>query len=519
MAEAPFDPLAASAAPSAGAGVAPHAAHTIYEKSRPGRRAFSLPDAGLPAAPIAELLAGAALRARPARLPEVAEVDLLRHFVELSSRDFGVDKGTYPLGSCTMKYNPRINERVAALEGLRGLHPYQPEGLVQGALELMDTLSRWLAEIAGLSRATLQPAAGAHGELTGLLLVRAYHDDHGDGRRVVLIPDTAHGTNPASVVMAGYEPVTVPSDARGGIDLDAVRSLVAARGAEIACLMLTNPNTLGLFETDIVEVARLIHEAGGLLYYDGANSNAVLGRSRPGDMGFDVVHLNTHKTFSTPHGGGGPGAGPLVVRDILEPYLPVPVLRKIGEHAYTLDYDRPRSIGKVRSFYGNFGVLVRAYAYIRALGAEGLREVSEAAVLNATYVLSGLRDLFDVPYARPVMHEFVVSAEPLRAHGVRALDVAKRLLDHGVHPPTTYFPLIVKEALMVEPTETESKADLDAFVAAVRAVVDEARTRPDLLTTAPHTMAVGRLDEVGAARNPVLRQRFEDDETTAVAPR
>jgi glycine dehydrogenase subunit 2 len=489
---------------------------TIYEKSRPGRRAFSLPDAGLPATPVGEILAGVALRARPARLPEIAEVDLVRHFVELSARDYGVDKGTYPLGSCTMKYNPRIDERVAAFEGLRGLHPYEPEELVQGALELMDTLSRWLAEIAGLARATLQPAAGAHGELTGLLLVRAYHDERGDARRVVLIPDTAHGTNPASVVMAGYQPVTVPSDARGGIDLGAVRALLAERGAEVACLMLTNPNTLGLFETDIVEVARLVHEAGGLLYYDGANSNAVLGRSRPGDMGFDVVHLNTHKTFSTPHGGGGPGAGPLVVRDILEPYLPVPVLRKTGEHAYTLDYDRPRSIGKVRSFYGNFGVLVRAYAYIRALGAEGLREVSGAAVLNSTYVLAGLRDLFGVPYDRPVMHEFVVSAEPLRAHGVRALDVAKRLLDHGVHPPTTYFPLIVKEALMVEPTETESRDDLDAFVAAVRAVVDEARSRPELLTAAPHTMPVGRLDEVGAARNPVLRQRYADDEPATV---
>jgi glycine dehydrogenase subunit 2 len=500
------------------AGAAP-VGRTIYEKSRAGRRAFSLPDAGLPATPVRELLGDVALRERPARLPEIAEVDLVRHFVELSARDYGVDRGTYPLGSCTMKYNPKINERVAALEGLRGLHPYEPEGLVQGALELMDTLSRWLAEVAGLARATLQPAAGAHGELTGLLLVRAYHDDRRDARHVVLIPDTAHGTNPASVVMAGYEPVTVPSDARGGIDLDAVRSLVAARGAELACLMLTNPNTLGLFETDIVEVARLIHEAGGLLYYDGANSNAVLGRSRPGDMGFDVVHLNTHKTFSTPHGGGGPGAGPLVVRDVLEPYLPVPVLRKSGEHAFTLDYDRPKSIGKVRSFYGNFGVLVRAYAYIRALGAEGLREVSEAAVLNATYVMAGIRDLFEVPYDRPVMHEFVVSAEPLRGHGVRALDVAKRLLDHGVHPPTTYFPLIVKEALMIEPTETESKADLDAFVAALRAVVDEARARPELLTTAPHTMPVGRLDEVGAARSPVLRQRFADDEPAAVTAR
>ncbi len=490
---------------------------TIYEKSRAGRRAYSLPATGVPKAALDELFAGVALRERPARLPEIAEIDLLRHFTELSSRDYGVENGTYPLGSCTMKYNPKIDDRVAALEGLRDLHPYEPEDLVQGALELMDTLGRWLAEIAGLSRTTLQPAAGAHGELTGLLLTRAYHEDHGREPRVVLIPDTAHGTNPASVAMAGYRPVTLPSDARGGVDVDALRGVLAEHAGDVACLMLTNPNTLGLFETDIVEVARLVHDAGGLLYYDGANSNAVLGHSRPGDMGFDIVHLNTHKTFSTPHGGGGPGAGPVVVRDILEPYLPTPVLTKTGVHHYTLDYDRPKSIGKVRSFYGNFGVLVRAYAYIRALGADGLREVSDAAVLNATYVAAGVRDLFDVPYERPVMHEFVVSAEPLRQYGVRALDVAKRLLDYGVHPPTTYFPLIVKEALMMEPTETESKDDLDAFVAALRAVAGEARTDPELLRTAPHTMPVKRLDEVRAARHPVLRQRFPDDDAPADA--
>ena len=514
MTETPQRAEAAGASPSA----SPAAVRTIYEKSRPGRRAYSLPRTGVPEAALDELFPGVALRGRPARLPEVAEVDLVRHFTELSGRDYGVETGAYPLGSCTMKYNPKVNERVAALPGLRGLHPYEPEGLVQGALELMDTLSLWLAEIAGLARATLQPAAGAHGELTGLLLVRAYHEDRSSDPHIVLIPDTAHGTNPASVVMAGYRPVTVPSDACGGIDVDAVRGFVADHPGDIACFMLTNPNTLGLFETEIVEAAQLVHDAGGLLYYDGANSNAVLGRSRPGDMGFDIVHFNTHKTFSTPHGGGGPGAGPVVVRDILEPYLPVPVLKKTGAHRYTLDYDRPRSIGKVRSFYGNFGVMVRAYAYIRALGADGLREVSDAAVLNATYVMAGIRDLFEVPYDRPVMHEFVVSAEPLRQHGVRALDLAKRLLDYGVHPPTTYFPLIVKEALMIEPTETESKDDLDAFVAAVRAVVGEARADPELLKTAPHTMPVGRLDEVAAARNPVLRQRFPGDEAAAARP-
>jgi glycine dehydrogenase subunit 2 len=491
---------------------------TIYEKSRAGRRAYSLPATGVPEAALGELFAGVTVRERPPRLPEIAEIDLLRHFTELSSRDYGVENGPYPLGSCTMKYNPKINDRVAALEGLRDLHPYEPEDLVQGALELMDTLGLWLAEIAGLSRTTLQPAAGAHGELTGLLLTRAYHEDRGREPHVVLIPDTAHGTNPASVAMAGYQPVTLPSDARGGVDVDALRGVLAEHVGDVACLMLTNPNTLGLFETGIVEVARLVHEAGGLLYYDGANSNAVLGHSRPGDMGFDIVHLNTHKTFSTPHGGGGPGAGPVVVRDILEPYLPTPVLTKTGVHQYTLDYDRPKSIGKVRSFYGNFGVLVRAYAYIRALGADGLREVSDAAVLNATYVAAGVRDLFEVPYERPVMHEFVVSAEPLRQYGVRALDVAKRLLDYGIHPPTTYFPLIVKEALMMEPTETESKDDLDAFVAALRAVVEEARTDPELLRTAPHTMPVKRLDEVRAARQPVLKQRFPDDALAGGAP-
>jgi glycine dehydrogenase subunit 2 len=482
---------------------------TIYEKSRPGRRAFTLPATGVPEKSLDELLPGIVLREAPARLPEVAEIDLVRHFTELSSRDYGVDKGTYPLGSCTMKYNPKVNERVAALPGFRDLHPHQPDELTQGALELMHRLGLWLAEIAGLHATTLQPAAGAHGELTGLLLVRAYHDDHGRAPRTVLIPDTAHGTNPASVTMAGYTPVQVASDARGNIDLDDVRARVSD---DVACLMLTNPSTLGLFDENIVALADLVHQAGGLLYYDGANSNAVLGRSRPGDMGFDIVHFNTHKTFSTPHGGGGPGAGPIVVRDILEPYLPVPVVVRRDDGTYARDDARERSIGKMRSFTGNFLVLVRAYAYIRALGAEGLKEVSDAAVLNANYVLEGVRDLFDVPYARRCMHEFVVSGEPLREHGVRVVDLAKRLLDYGVHPPTTYFPLIVKEALMVEPTETESREDLDRLIAALRGAVDDARTDPDLLLSAPHAMPVGRLDEGAAARQPVVRQRFADDE-------
>jgi glycine dehydrogenase subunit 2 len=490
---------------------------TIYELSRRGRRASTLPALDVRERPLGELVPAEQRRQRPARLPEVAEVELIRHFTELSRRDYGVDEGAYPLGSCTMKYNPKVNERVAALEGLRGLHPYEPEELVQGALQLLHELGRFLAEIAGLHETTLQPAAGAHGELTGLLLTKAWHDARGGDPRKVIIPDTAHGTNPASVTMAGYEVVAVKSDGRGGIDLDDLGD--KARAGELACLMVTNPNTLGLFDEHIVDIARIVHEAGGLLYYDGANANAVLGRSRPGDMGFDIVHFNTHKTFSTPHGGGGPGAGPIVVRDTLAPFLPVPVVVREDEGGatrYRLDHDRPQSIGKVRSFYGNIGVLVRAYAYIRGLGPDGLRRVSDAAVLNANYVLEGIRDLFEVPYDRRCKHEFVVSGASLKEYGVKTLDFAKRLLDHGVHPPTIYFPLIVREALMVEPTDTESKAALDGLIAAMRLVVEEARRDPSLLTEAPVTMPVRRLDEVRAARQPVVTQRFEDE--NAVSP-
>jgi glycine dehydrogenase subunit 2 len=370
-----------------------------------------------------------------------------------------------------------------------------------------------LAEISGLARTTLQPAAGAHGELTGLLVIRAFHEAQGRSRRRIIIPDTAHGTNPASVVIAGYMPVAVPSDSRGGVDLEALEALL---DDDVAGLMLTNPNTLGVFDENINEIARLVHEAGGLLYYDGANANAVLGISRPGDMGFDVVHFNLHKTFSTPHGGGGPGAGPVVVSERLTPYLPVPLVEKAGDGHYFLDYDRPHSIGKVRTFYGNFGVLVRAYTYILSLGAEGLQRASEMAVLNANYVLESIRDLFELPFQRRCMHEFVVSATPLREHGVRALDVAKRLLDYGVHPPTTYFPLIVDEALMIEPTETESREDLDRVVDAFRRIVEEARSDPELLRDAPLSMPVRRLDEAEAARHPVLRQRFPDDAESCV---
>ena len=481
---------------------------TIYEKSCCGRRAYSLPATDVPEVPLDELVPAGLRRAAPPRLPEVSELDLLRHFTHLSTLNFGVESGSYPLGSCTMKYNPKVNEVACRLEGFAGLHPYQPQALVQGALELMYELERWLAEIAGLARVTLQPAAGAHGELTGLLIMRASHQAQGRDPRRIIIPDTAHGTNPASVVMAGYEPVAVISDARGGVDLEALKPLL---DDDLAGLMLTNPNTLGVFDENITEIARLVHEAGGLLYYDGANSNAVLGISRPGDMGFDVVHFNTHKTVSTPHRGGGPGAGPIAVRDTLAPFLPVPLVGKTEDGRFFFDDDRPQSIGKVRTFYGNFAVLVRAAAYIRGLGPDGLRRVSEMAVLNANYVMEGIKDLYEVPFERRCMHELVASAAPLKEHGVRALDVAKRLLDYGVHPPTTYFPLLVDEALMIEPTETESREDLDRLIEALRAVAAEAASDPQLLREAPLTMPVRRLDEAEAARHPVLRQRFPED--------
>ncbi len=477
---------------------------TIYEKSHCGRRAYNLPVTDVPELSLDELVPAGLRREVPAGLPEVSEIDLLRHFTYLSTLNFGVETGSYPLGSCTMKYNPKVNEVACRLEGFAGLHPYQPEQLAQGAIELMYDLERSLAEIAGLARTTLQPAAGAHGELTGLLVIRAYHQSKGRDPKKIIIPDTAHGTNPASVVLGGYKPVAVPSDARGGVDLEALKGIL---DDDIAGLMLTNPNTLGVYDENIVEIARLVHEAGGLLYYDGANANAVLGISRPGDMGFDVVHFNTHKTFSTPHGGGGSGAGPIAVRDDLAPFLPVPLAEKAEDGTFFLDYDRPESIGKIRTFYGNFGVLVRAHTYIRALGPDGLRRVSEMAVLNANYVMEGVRDLFDFPFVRRCSHEFVASGAPLKKQGVTTLDIAKRLLDYGVHPPTTYFPLIVDEALMIEPTETESREDLDRIINAFRMIVQEAKDDPDLLHNAPTTMPVRRLDEAGAARHPVLRQQ------------
>jgi glycine cleavage system P protein (glycine dehydrogenase) subunit 2 len=480
----------------------------IYEKSQSGRRASALPHyENLPAAPeIPEDLR----RAEPPRLPEVPEFELIRHFTELSTRNFGVDTGFYPLGSCTMKYNPRINERLAALPGFARLHPLQDEDGAQGALELMWRLQEILAEVTGLDAVSLQPAAGSQGELTGLLLVRAYFAARGEAeqRRKVVIPDTAHGTNPASVTMAGFELTHVQTDARGNIDVDDLRGKV---DEETAALMLTNPSTLGLFDENIEEIERIFHGAGALMYYDGANLNAVCGISRPGDMGFDVVHINLHKTFSQPHGGGGPGGGPIAVREILEPFLPVPaVVRREHDGGFGLDFDRPQTIGKVRGFTGPFGVFVRSYAFLRMWGPR-LREMSEVAVLNANYVLARLKEVYDLPFDRLCMHEFVVSARTMkREHGCTALDVAKRLMDYGFHPPTVYFPLIVPEALMVEPTETEAKETLDAFCEAMLAIAREAAEEPHTLKEAPHHRPVKRLDEVRAAKRPVVKYGFDE---------
>jgi glycine cleavage system P protein (glycine dehydrogenase) subunit 2 len=478
----------------------------IYEKSRPGRRAGRIGDPGVPPAEVPEGLA----RRTPPRLPELAEPELVRHFTELSTRTFGVDTGFYPLGSCTMKYNPRINERAAALPGFQDLHPHQEDEGAQGALELMWRLQEMLAEVVGLDAVTLQPAAGSQGELTGLTLMRAYFADRGEARTEVIIPDTAHGTNPASVAMAGYTLVRVQTDGRGNVDLDDLRTKV---GERTAGLMLTNPSTLGLFEEGIAQIADIFHSAGALLYYDGANLNAVCGISRPGDMGFDIVHYNLHKTFSQPHGGGGPGGGPVAVRREIEPFLPVPVVVRDGE-TFRLEHDRPKTIGKVRGFGGPFGVFVRAYAFMRMWGP-GLREMSEIAVLNANYVLARLREAYDLPYDRHCMHEFVVSARGLkREHGVTALDVAKRLMDYGFHPPTIYFPLIVPEALMIEPTETETRETLDAFCDAMLEIAAQAGEDARTIKDAPHTRPVSRLDEAEAAKRLLVRFGFEDHPTS-----
>ena len=475
----------------------------IYEKSRPGRRAGRVPTYDLPVPEIPPELA----RANPPRLPEVPENEVVRHFTALADRNFGIDTGFYPLGSCTMKHNPRVNERAAALPGFRDLHPLQEDEGAQGALALMWELERILIEVAGLPAVTLQPAAGSQGELTGLMLMRAAFADRGEpGRNVIVTPDTAHGTNPASVTMTGFELAKVATTDRGNLDLDDLRAKVDDRTAG---LMLTNPSTLGLFDEGIEEVAQIFHDRGALLYYDGANLNAVVGRSRPGDMGFDIVHYNLHKTFSQPHGGGGPGGGPVAVTQELEPFLPSPTVVREGD-AFRLEHDRPKSIGRVRGFAGPFGVFVRSYAFMRAYGP-ALKDMSETAVLNANYLLAQLKDAYELPYDRLCMHEFVLSARALkREHGITALDIAKRLMDHGIHPPTIYFPLVVQEALMIEPTETETKERLDEFVAAMRSIAEEAARDPETLKQAPLTRPVRRLDEVKAAKQPVVRYAFDD---------
>lgn len=472
----------------------------LYEQSVPGRVAYALPPLDVPAGDLGSVLPGVALR-EGVTLPEVSELEVIRHFVRLSQRNHAIDVGFYPLGSCTMKYNPKINEEVVRLPGISECHPYQPEEQVQGELALIWALERLLCEIGGMDRATLQPAAGAAGEFTGLLIIRAYHRQRGEAQRdTVIVPDSSHGTNPATAARCGFKTVSIKSNAQGRVDPEALRAVVNERTAAI---MLTNPNTLGLFETDISEIAKIVHDAGGLLYMDGANMNAILGVTRPGDMGFDVMHYNLHKTMSTPHGGGGPGCGPVAVKEFLAPYLPTPTVIREGER-YRWQHDLPLSVGKVHGFYGNFGIAARAYAYIRTQGREGLRRVSEMAVLNANYLAGMLDGEFTFPNGTRCMHEFVLSADRQKALGLSALDVAKRLMDFGFYPPTIYFPLIVREAMMIEPTETETPETLESFARAMRQIAGEARDEPELLKTAPHVTVVGRLDEVTAARDPIL---------------
>ncbi|MFM1653045.1 aminomethyl-transferring glycine dehydrogenase subunit GcvPB [Brevibacillus sp. B_LB10_24] len=476
----------------------------IFELSQPGRIGYSLPPLDVPETEVADLLPEHLIRETPAELPEVSELQLMRHYTELSTRNHGVDSGFYPLGSCTMKYNPKINEDVARYPGFASIHPYQPDETVQGALEVLYNLQRDLAEITGMDAVTLQPAAGAAGEWTGLMMIRAYHESRGEKRTKVIVPNSAHGTNPASATIAGMETITIPSDERGLVDIEALRQAV---GPDTAALMLTNPNTLGLFEENIVEMANIVHEAGGLLYYDGANANAILGIARPGDMGFDVVHLNLHKTFTGPHGGGGPGAGPVGVKASLLPHLPAPIVVKQEDGSFALHYERPESIGRVKAYYGNFGILLRAYTYICTMGAEGLLQVSQNAVLNANYMMRRLAGAYELPYDRVCKHEFVLSGVRQKKLGVRTLDIAKRLLDFGYHPPTVYFPLIVDECLMIEPTETESKETLDEFIDVMLQIARECEETPEVVQEAPHTTVVKRLDEATAARKPILHYR------------
>ena len=473
----------------------------LFEMSSPGKKGYQLPELDVPAVDAAEVLGASNVRDGIEDFPEVSEVEAIRHFTRLSTWNYAIDLGLYPLGSCTMKYNPRVNELVARLDGLAWAHPYQPESLSQGAMEVIAALESALLEITGMDAITLQPAAGAHGELTGILLVRALLEKRGNPRKKILIPDSAHGTNPATAAIAGYTVENIRSNELGEIDLEALANAV---DKDVAAMMVTNPNTIGVFEQDIVKAAEILHSKGAMLYMDGANMNALVGIARPGDFGVDVMHLNLHKTFSTPHGGGGPGGGPVAVKKSLEPFLPIPRLRRAGKK-WTFDYKRPKSIGRVRAFYGNFGVLVRALAYILAHGGEGLRNATVDAVLNANYIRKGLEPYFDLPYKAPNMHEVVFSDDRQAKLGVHTGDIAKRLIDYGFHPYTVSFPLIVHGALMIEPTETESKQEIDVFIRSMISIAKEAETDPQLVKTAPHLTRTSKVDEVGAARRPVLR--------------
>ena len=473
----------------------------IFEKSGAGKVAWKLPPLDVPEVDTAKLL-GPAERKDLGNMPEVSEIEIIRHFTRLSTWNYAIDLGMYPLGSCTMKYNPRVNEVVSRLDGLANGHPCQPEDICQGALRIIKILSECLTEITGMEAITLQPAAGAHGELTGLLMVRAYQQSKGNPRKKILIPDSAHGTNPATAGMVGYSVENLKSNARGMVDTAA---LTAQTNEDVAALMLTNPNTLGIFEQEIHKIAEIMHAKGSLLYMDGANMNALVGKVRPGDFGVDVMHLNLHKTFSTPHGGGGPGSGPVAVKQMLEPFLPKPVVITKPDGTLGFEYDRPMSVGRVRAFYGNFGMFVRALAYILANGPDGLRQTTEDAVLNANYIRNGLKGAYDLPYPTPTMHEVVFSDKLQAKKGVKTMDIAKRLIDYGFHPYTTAFPLIVPGALMIEPTESESKEELDLFIEAMRSIAEEVEEDPKIVLDAPHSTRVSRLDEVAAARKPVLR--------------
>lgn len=470
----------------------------LIEVSKEGRKSYSLPKLDVEEQNLTDMLDYNMIKKTDLELPELSELDVVRHYTLLSNKNFGVDTGFYPLGSCTMKYNPKIDEDMASLKGFTSLHPYQPAKTAQGALELMYNLSESLAEITGMDKVTLQPSAGAHGEFTGLMIIKAYHQNRGDLKRTkVIVPDSAHGTNPASAMMAGFKIVQVESTKDGAVDIEKLKEVL---GDEVAALMLTNPSTLGLFEKNIKEISELVHNAGGLLYYDGANTNAIMGITRAGDMGFDVVHLNLHKTFAAPHGGGGPGSGPVGVKKDLIPFLPVPVVEKVNDE-YILDYDRELSIGKIKNFYGNFGVIVKSYAYVLTMGRDGLKKASQMAVLNANYLKENLKDTFKLPIDQICKHEFVLSGP----HGeLNTTDIAKRMLDYGYHPPTIYFPLIIPEALMIEPTESESVETLDKFIDAMKQIAKEAEENPELLKTAPHNTIIKRVDDARAVKKPIL---------------